>query len=73
MQLAHIDPSVVGQPSISVEKLHSMWREAVRAWNRSKTNFEASGSNSEFWDFCGGELVCQEPYAKGTLMIARIF
>ena len=79
MQLAHIDPSLLGQPLISVDKLHGMWSDAVRAWNRSKTNVEASRSNSEFWDFCRGEHVCGNTLDKdrackmNTLMFTFIF
>lgn len=59
--LADLDPNIVGQPHISLEKLMAMYTDTVRLWNAANGNYKTlSGNNAPFRDFCRGKglLAC---------------
>lgn len=51
----HVNPNIVGQPNITVEKLKQMYSSTKNLYNKALDNFKQPGHSSPFWEFCRGE------------------
>lgn len=51
---AGIDPNKVQQPDITYEKYYQMLNDLVKVYGDKAFNFKKSGSNGEWFSFCGG-------------------